>query len=77
MNPVQVNPPVVLRKMTSIGTAKLLPRSSGRISTGLPYFSPCFSRFEPSRSGCHPTTSETMKPSMRRAPGALSLTVDL
>ena len=41
-----------------------------------PYFSP-FNRRAPSRSGCHPYTSVTMKLSMRRSPGALSLTVDL
>ena len=31
----------------------------------------------PSMSGCHPYTSEIMKPSMRRSPGLLSLNVDL
>jgi hypothetical protein len=36
-----------------------------------------FSRFAPSTIECHPYTSETMKRSMRRSSGALSLTVDL
>jgi len=46
------------------------------VSGRLPYPSP-FSRREPSRIWCHPYTSETMKLSMRRASGALSLIVDL
>ena len=31
----------------------------------------------PSMSGCHPYTSEIMKPSMRSSPGLLELNVDL
>jgi hypothetical protein len=41
---------------------------------------PCYSLFSrrmPSIIGCQPNTSETMKASMRRSPGPLSLMVDL
>ncbi len=40
-------------------------------------YSSLFSRCMPSMIGCQPLTSEIMKPSICRSPGALSLTVDL
>ncbi len=40
-------------------------------------YSAFLSRLAPSMIGCHPETSETMNPSMRRSSGALSPTVDL
>ena len=50
--------------------------SGALLSLRSAYFS-SFNRREPSRSGCQPNTSETMKESMRRSSEELSLMVDL
>src|SRR5689334_17121678 len=84
----RVGPPRIDRELApSMAISHILKRRSRHshatsgsnadfVSARSPYFSP-FSRREPSRSGCHPNTSVTMKPSMRSASGAVSFSVDL
>lgn len=62
-------------RVTSVGD-DMLERQRGYRESLRHSYSPS-SRFAPSMIGCHPYTSEIMKPSMRRSSGALSFTVDL